>query len=157
MLVPNLSAASRTSRLTSFRFGEESRVTVITPVRLHYLLMPFRFYRCFHGRNIFGGGITIGYLLNTEADVTSYDERPDGKYNYETVRQSGYKDGFSWYDSQLTAFYRKDLCRSFGIHAEAFFGLTDIKNDQFFRQSNKETNSGLKLSLIYYPLNTSLK
>jgi hypothetical protein len=150
-MVPGLSGSSRTSRVTSFRFGEESRITVITPITLHYLVVPLRFHYALGNGFTAGGGMNLGYLLNVDARVTTYDEKPGYAGNYETIQLSGYRDGFLWYDSQVAVFFRKDLCRNFGVHTEVFYGLSDVKQDEFFRQTSVNRNSGLKLTFIYYP------
>jgi hypothetical protein len=156
-MVPNLSVSSRTSRTTSFGFGEETRVTVITPVTLHYLVAPFRLHYYIARGNVVGGGVNVGYLLNVDARVLNYDERPGYTGNFETQKLSGYTEGFQWYDTQLSLFYRKDLCRSFGIQSELFLGLADVKQDQFFRQEAKERNSGFRITLIYFASTRSFK
>lgn len=150
MMISNLDAASRTSRVTSFRFGEESSVTVIKPTTLHYLVIPLRYMHYVSRSDVFGGGINLGYLLNVDATISRYQERPGYRSDPEQSRLSGYTEGFSWYDTQLSGFYRRDFGRFFGFQTELFFGLVDIKNNSFFRQENNERNSGIKLTLIYY-------
>src|SRR6202012_3095270 len=38
--VSNLSGSSKTSRVSSYTYGEQSNVTVITPASVYYLLVP---------------------------------------------------------------------------------------------------------------------
>lgn len=147
--VNNLSGSSKTSRVSSYLYGEQSRVTVITPSKLHYLVAPIRLHFYLNDRNVFGGGINMAYLLNVEAKVTSYDEKPGFTGNYETVKLSGYNEGFSWFDSQLALFYRRKMSHSLELQAEVFVGLMDVKQNEFFQFTHKERNSGAKLSLIY--------
>ena len=154
----NLSNGSKTSRVSDYRYGEQSRVTVITPLTVHYLVAPLRFHYFKDRRNCLGGGINLAYLLNVDATVTSYDEKPGGSHeNYETVKLGGYTQGFSWFDSQLAFFYRRRIGNSLGLQAEVFLGLTDVKQDGFFGFSNKERNSGMKLSLVYYAFRKNSK
>lgn len=148
--VSNLSNSSKTSRVSSYVYGEQSTVTVITPSTAYYLLAPLRFHYYVGRRNSFGAGINLSYLLNVDANVTSYDEKPGITDNYKTVKLGGYTEGFSWFDSQLAIFYAGKITKSFGLQIEFFAGLVDVKQDEFFDFKNKEKNSGIKLSLIYY-------
>lgn len=150
--VRNLSNSSKTSRVSSYRYGEQSQVTVIAPSAVHYLVAPLRFHYHIDRRNSFGAGINLAYLLNVDAAVTTYDEKPGASENYETVKLSGYTEGFLWYDSQLAFSYRRMIAGSLGVQAEVFVGLTDVKQDKFFGFKGKERNSGAKLSLVYYVL-----
>ncbi len=150
-MVPNLMSSSKTSRISSYKYGELSAVTVITPKTLHYLCAPLRVHLELDAKNTIGAGINMAYLINVDAKVENYDEKPGNQIeNYQSMKLSGYTEGFSWYDSQVAVFYRRQLGLSFGIQAEVFAGLTDVKNNHFFGADLKERNSGLKLSLIYF-------
>lgn len=155
--VRNLSNSSKTSRVSSYIYGEQTKVTTITPSTLHYLVAPLRFHYYLNKENCFGGGVNLAYLLNVDAKVTSYDEKPGFKENHETARLSGYTQGFSWFDSQLALFYRRRISSSLALQAEIFIGLTDVKQDSFFNFKNKERNSGAKLSLIYFAFRKNYK
>ncbi len=150
LFVQKLYSSSKTSRISNFSYGEQSKITTITPFRLHYILAPLRFHFYLNHQNIIGGGINLAYLLTVDAIVSKYDEKPGYIGNLETTKLSGYTDGFSWFDSQLSIFYEKKIGRSIGIHAEFFVGLTDVKQNDFFGISKIERNSGAKISLIYY-------
>lgn len=147
--VPNLSNSSKTSRVSSYVYGEESSVTVITPSTVRYVLAPFRFHYYLNLKNSFSAGVNLAYLLDVESAVTTYNERPGSTNNYKTTKLGGYTQGFSWYDSQLAFGYRRRLWHSLSLQAEVFIGLTDVKQDEFFGIKNKERNSGAKLSLTY--------
>ncbi len=150
MMVSKLSNSSKTSRVSSYVYGEQSQVTVITPTTLHYLAVPLRIHCYANRNNCFGTGVNLGYLLNVDAKVTSYEETAGVKGAEETIRQGGYTQGFSWYDTQVAVFYRRKINASLALQTEIFFGLTDVKQDTFFGYNNKERNSGVKLSLVYH-------
>jgi len=148
--VNNLSNSSKTSRVSTYVYGESSNVTVVTPTTLHYLVAPLRFHYYINHQNCFGAGINLAYLLNVDTKVTSYEERPGFSGDKKTVKLSGYTEGFSWFDSQIAFFYRRRVTKSLAVQAEIFMGLTDIKQNEFFGFTNKERNSGAKLSLVYF-------
>ncbi len=150
LMVSGLSNSSKTSRVSSYVYGEQSQVTVITPTRLHYLLVPLRFHFYADRYNCFGTGLNLGYLLNVEAKVTRYEETAGVKGAEETIRQGGYTEGFSWFDTQVAVFYRRKINASLALQTELFIGLSDVKQDAFFGYSHKERNSGATLSLVYY-------
>jgi len=149
--INNLSNASKTSRVLSYHYSEYSSVTVITPSSVQYLVAPFRYHYIAGYRNSFSAGINLAYLLNVDANVTTYDEKPGSTLNKKTVTLSGYTQGFSWYDCHLTLGYRRRLARPLSFQAEIFWGITDVKDDAFFGSKAREMNSGVKLTLIYHP------
>lgn len=150
MQVRNLSASSRTSKESIYRYGEQSKVTTITPSTLHYLLAPLRLNYFIDNRSSFGAGVNLAYLLNVEARVNTYDEKPGSTENHKTYKQGGYTEGVSWYDSQVALFYTRKIRHTLALKAEVFFGLTDIKQNNFFGLNYTERNSGAKITLIYY-------
>ncbi|MBL7930529.1 MAG: hypothetical protein JNL60_01420 [Bacteroidia bacterium] len=151
--VRNLSASSKTSRESVYKYGEQSAVTTIMPFTLHYLMVPLRVHYFMDHYNSFGLGFNLSYLLNVEAKVSTYEEKPGSTENHKSYKQGGYTEGLSWYDSQLALFYSRKIHRAFALKGEAFFGLTDTKQNDFFGLNYTERNSGIKISLIYYPSN----
>jgi hypothetical protein len=148
--VPALMNSSKTSRISHYNYGEESEVTVITPSALHYLGIPLRFQYDANSRNSIGVGVNFAYLITVDANVQTHDEKPGFKGNYNNMTLNGYTQGFSWFDSQVALYYRRNIGQHFGIQGEVFFGLTDIKEDHFFTLNARENNSGVKIALIYY-------
>jgi len=59
--IGNLDYGSRTSKITRFRMGEESHVTVITPIKLHYLVAPIKLNYALNSKNTIGLGCNISY------------------------------------------------------------------------------------------------
>ena len=148
--VNKLSSSSKTSRISTYEYGERSDVTVVTPSTVHYLVAPLRYHYFLNKRNIFGAGVNLAYLLNIDAKVTSYNESPGFKSDSKTIKLGGYTEGFSWFDSQLAFFYRRKISGLLCLQTEVFLGLTDVKQNEFFGLNYKERNSGIKLSLIYF-------
>ncbi|HYC27546.1 MAG TPA: hypothetical protein VEB42_02005, partial [Chitinophagaceae bacterium] len=118
------------------------------PIRLHYLASE---------KQQFGCAINLAYLLNVDASVTTYEERPGFQGPKETIKLSGYTRGFSWLDTQLGIFYNRRLSRALSAQVEMFYGLTDIKNNGFFEKDQFERSSGLKLTLIYYTFRKNIE
>jgi hypothetical protein len=148
--IPHLTNSSKISRVSSYTYGEQTKVTVITPIALHYVLLPFRFYYHVNRKNCFGAGLNLSYLMNVEAKVVTFNERLGITENYSSTKLSGYMQGFSWFDTQATLFYTRRINSRFGIKTELFIGMTDVKQDAFFGLNNKERNSGGKITMIYY-------
>lgn len=149
VMIPNLSASSKTSRVSTYEYGEQSSVMVITPSSLHYLMVPLRLHYVVGHRNSIGAGFNLGYLLNVYSTVTSYNETPGLNTDYKTSKLGGYTEGFSKFDTQAALCYRRRLGKSLALQAEVFLGLSDVKHNDFFGLNYKERNSGAKLSLIY--------
>ncbi len=147
--VSNLSYSNYTSKVTHLKLGEESEVSVYTPVKLHYLSVPIRFNYDLDLKNTVGLGCNVGYLWNVESELETYTEKLNSTEGHSVSRTFGYTQGFKKMDTQLSAFYRRRLYPNLSVNAEAFFGLTDIKDNKFFNSNRVERNTGVKLTLVY--------
>ena len=147
--VNNLHNYSNTSKIGRYRFGEEGSVTIITPTKIHYIQMPFKFCMAFNQKNIVGVGYTFGYLLTVKSKVENYTEQLTAISEKTTSQTNGYVKGFNDHDSQVSVFYRRRIYNNLFINGEAFFGLTDVKDNVFFKSNFAERNSGIKLTFIY--------
>ena len=149
--VSPLFSSSKVSRVGYYTgYGEESTVTTITPVRLHYLIAPFKCHLVLNEHHHLGLGLNVGYLMNVSAKVTAYNEKPGYTGPTQTSTQSGYMQGFHWIDAQLAASYTYKLNSEWALHSELYYGWIDIKEDAFFNRIQIERNSGIKLSLLYF-------
>ncbi|WP_317898888.1 hypothetical protein [Aurantibacillus circumpalustris] len=147
--VGNLSYSNYTSRVTHLGFGEQSDVTVFTPVKIHYLIAPLRFNYHLTPLNTIGLGFNVAYLLNVESEVENYTEKLNSKYNQTLSETSGYTEGFKQYDTQVSLFYKRRFYPNLSLNIELFYGLTDIKDNAFFKSNVFERNNGMKLTLVY--------
>ncbi len=147
--IGKLSYSSVTSKITSFGMGEESRVTVITPQRLHYLIVPIKFNYHVTAKNTIGMGCNIAYLLTVDAKIESYEQGLNYPRNYNVGKTRGYSQGFKTFDTQLSVYYRRMIYKNLSLNTEGFFGLTDIKENKFFGLNGFERSKGFKLTLVY--------
>ncbi len=147
--VSKLNYSTYTSRVSRFAFGEENNVTVFTPVKLHYLIVPLRFNYSLNVMNSVGIGCNIAYLLNVESDVETYTEKLNAKSNQVLSKTTGYTEGFKKYDTQISAFYKRRLYPNLALNVEMFYGFTDIKDNTLFKSNVFERNTGVKLTLVY--------
>jgi hypothetical protein len=147
--VTNLNYSRYTSRVTRLALGEESQVTIFTPVKVHYLIVPLRLNYELGMKNNLGIGCNVAYLLNVESNIESHKENVNGTYDQTYSKAIGYTEGFTKYDLQVSAFYQRKLYPNLGVNVEFFYGLTDIKTDGFFDSNLTERNTGIKLTLVY--------
>lgn len=147
--VGNLSFSSKTSKVTRYGLGEESSVTIITPSKLHYVFVPFKINYEYKEKNVFTLVYNLGYLLNVESQIETYNEHFTYNDNHKSYKTGGYTEGFGIFDSQIAAGYRRKLYKDFWLNAEVFVGVNDVKNNTFFESNVFERNKGLKMSLMY--------
>jgi hypothetical protein len=147
--IGNLVYSNHVSTVTRYGLGAETSVTVITPDKVHYLSIPVRMNYFINDRNTIGLGINVGYLLTIDAKKETYDERLNQRKNYQASKTSGYTEGFKTFDAQLSVFYRRKIYKNLAVNAEAFYGLTDVKENAFFNSNVFERNTGFKLTLMY--------
>lgn len=147
--VSKLSYSNYTSKVVRLALGEESQVSVFTPTKLHYLIMPLRFEYSLNPKNAFGMGCNVAYLLNVQSNVETYSEKMGTKYDIHTSKEKGYTKGFKPYDTQVSLFYKRTLHPNFAVNLEFYYGFTDIKDNTFFNANVRERNTGAKLTLVY--------
>jgi hypothetical protein len=145
----HLNYSSYISSNTQYDFGFNSSHTTITPKMLYYMAIPVKLQYHFNAKNSISVGVNILHLLNTSSKVDSYMQTTFESSNHSITTKSGYMDGFTAWDIQPALAYRRKLYKAFDISAEAYYGLTDIKNNTYFGINKSETNKGLKLTLSY--------
>lgn len=149
--IRHLSSYSDTSKVTTYKTGEESDVTVITPQTLFYLSLPFKVSKNFN-KNTFGLGANLAYLITANSKVDTYHQSTSVS-EQTTGNELGYTQGFSNYNFELTALYRRRLYKNLSLNAEFVFGLTDLRNNAFFGATSTDRSSGFKLTLFYGLIN----
>jgi len=151
--VGDLALYSHTSKTTRYTTGEESRVTVITPQKLHYLVIPLKLNYGLTSNDVVGFGINIAWLADVSSDVETYDLKLNRKENIKTTKAHGYSEGFKTTDTQFSMFYRRKLYKGLYLNGELMVGATDIKDNTFFGSDSREKNYGIKLSVVYSIIN----
>lgn len=147
--VSKLSYSNYTSKIIRLKLGEESAVSVYTPVKMHYVVFPLRLNYDLSIKNTIGFGCNAAYLVNLESELETYTEKPNSSEGYNITKTYGYTQGFKKYDVQASVFYQRRLYPNLSANVEAFFGLTDIKDNDFFKLNAFERNTGVKLTLVY--------
>lgn len=147
--VSKLSYSNYTSKIIRLKLGEESDVSVYTPIKMHYVIFPLRLNYDLNFRNTIGLGCNAAYLVNLESELETYTEKPNSTEGYNITKTYGYTQGFKKYDAQASVFYKRRLYPNLSANVEAFFGLTDIKDNDFFKLNAFERNAGVKLTLVY--------
>jgi hypothetical protein len=147
--VSGLKPSTITSKHILYSYGEESAVTAVTPERLHYLCLPIRAGWQFKPGHSLWAGYTISYLFNAEARVEKYNQSINRTDGYTSYMAGGYTEGFRIFDSQLALLYRVRLRKELWMQAEFAYGLTDVKDNGFFRSQSYERNNSIRLTLVY--------
>lgn len=147
-IISHLGLTSHSSSTTRLKFGEESDVTVISVLNMHYLMMPLKLSYGFSRNDFVCIGYTMGYLLDAESKVEKYST----KLNYSSTpvvsKAMGYTSGFNSFDGQVSVCYRRRLHKEWYISGELFYGLYDIKNNNAYASDEFERVQGFRLSLF---------
>jgi len=140
-------ASSHTSSATRIRFGEETQMTVIKAMNLHYMMLPLRFNYSLTQKDVFGLGYSPSYLLNVGSRVETYLTEMGETRLTESRFENGYSKGFSPWDGQVSVFYRRRIIKQWFIGAEFFYGLMDIKNNTIYLYEGVERLMGLRIAV----------
>lgn len=131
----------------------EQDVTAIKYQKLHYLVAPIKVVFNAGDKNFIGFGCNVGYLLNSDSKKEKYKTNSNDpnatKNGLTSTKESGYVQGFNPFDIQLSASYRRKLYKGLSANAEFIYGLTDTKDNAFFKSNNFDRTVGFKLTLCY--------
>jgi hypothetical protein len=151
--IDNLTNSTHTISTVKYDLGVEQDVTSIRYQKLHYLVAPIKLAFNFKENNIFTVGCNIGYLLNSDSKKEKYKTYSDDpnatKNNLTSTKETGYVKGFSPYDIQVGVGYRRRIYKGLSANAEFFYGLTDTKQNSFFKSNSFDRNTGFKVTLCY--------
>ncbi len=145
--INHLSATSHTSTTTRIKFGEETDVTVISALNIHYLLMPLKLNYALSRNDFIGLGYTVAYLLDAQSKVETYSTGLNCSITPTVSRSMGYTKGLNPFDGQLTFCYRRRLYKEIYLNGEFFYGLRDLKNNTIYNSEDFERAMGFRLSL----------
>jgi len=146
-MINHLGNTSHTSTTTRIKFGEEVDVTVISALRMHYLLMPLKLSYGVSSNDFVCVGYTLAYLLDAESRVEQYSTRLDYFSAPVVSHARGYTAGFNPYDGQVSVAYRRRLFKEWYVNGEFFYGLRDVKNNQVYASNEFERTCGFRLGL----------
>lgn len=151
--ISNLTNTTHTISTVKYDFGMEQDVTAIKYQKLHYLVAPIKVVFNAGDKNFIGVGCNVGYLLNSDSKKEKYKTNSSDpnatKNGLTSTKESGYVQGFNPLDIQVSASYRRKLYKGLSANAEFIYGLTDTKNNDFFKSNNFDRTVGFKLTLCY--------
>jgi hypothetical protein len=135
------------STRTRLKFGEETDVTEISALQIHYLLLPLKLNYSLSRRDVLSVGYTLAYLLDVDSQVEQYTMKVNDPGTRVVSREKGYSSGFSPYDGQIALGYRRNFYSIWYVSGEFFYGLRDLKNNEVYAIDKFERIYGLRLSL----------
>ena len=151
--ISNLTNTTHTISTVKYDLGVEQDITSIKYQKLHYLVAPIKFTYSIKDKNIIGIGCNVAYLLNSDSKkekYKTYSSDPNAtKNNLTSTKETGYVEGFNPFYLQVAVSYRRKIYKGLSANAEFFYGLTDTKNNGFFKSNNFDRNVGFKVSLCY--------
>lgn len=147
--VNNLSQSSKTIKVSKNVFGEESDVTVITPISLAYFNVPVGIHYMFNDKSSIAACYSFSYLLDVRSRVETYSEQWGSIENSKSAKVWGYRAGFKNFSSQLSVGYRREIYPNLSINSEIVIGLSDLRDDTFFSIRYFERAFGIRMSLSY--------
>lgn len=151
--IGNLTNTTHTISNVKYDFGIEQDVTSIKYQRLHYVVAPLKIVFNAGEKNYIGIGCNIGYLLNSESKKEKYKTNSSdpnaNKKDLTSTKETGYVQGFNPIDIQASISYRRRIYKGLSANAEFIYGLTDTKNNSFFKSNTFDRNMGVKVSLCF--------
>jgi hypothetical protein len=140
---------THTSYTTVYGLGEQSSVKKISPFKVHYLMVPLRYFACVGDKLVWGVGMNALYLLTTNSHVEEYNTVNGVAGTSKKYDASGYTEGFNWYDLQGAAELRYRVMNRWWAGASLYYGFADLKNAFLTNNTNKERAMGIRLNLVY--------
>jgi hypothetical protein len=128
-------------RNIDYSFGQNTRETKITTLRLDYLEIPLSAYYNVKGNHYVQAGATIGYAIQSTDFVESNGNKGQS--------DNGYMDGINRLDIQLNAGYACLIQNRYTFSAGYYYGLTDVSKNAIFNSNKADHNSGIRLTIGY--------
>jgi len=147
--INHLNNSVYTTKVTRFKFGEESDVTIFSAVKLYYITVPLKLDYTINANNSFGLGYNVAYLLDVKSKITTYTEGLNRQSEQQVSTSMGYSSGFNKFDGQIGVYYKKHIYKNLFINSEFFIGTRDIKNNSIFNSQVFERSLGFKVTLHY--------
>lgn len=147
--INHLNNSIYTTKVTRYKFGEESDVTNFSAISAYYLTVPIKLDYTINANNSFGLGYNVVYLLDVKSKITTYTEGLNHQSNQQVSTSMGYSSGFNKWDGQICVYYKKHIYKNLFINSEFFVGTRDIKNNSIFNSSVFERSLGFKVTLNY--------
>jgi hypothetical protein len=144
-----LQISSKTSKVTTYKLAEESDVTTITPLKVYYISLPLQLAYQLNCNNQIGVGYNLDYMVNVISNVETYHVGVSKNQTSSSSKSLGYQEGFKSFSSRLSLLYRRRILKELWFNAEITYGLTDIKQNNFFVENKFERNTGVGISLMY--------
>jgi len=147
--ISGIKTFTHTSFTTVYGLGEQSNVKRISPYQLHYVMLPLRYYNYLGDKLVWGLGLNALYLLTTSSYVEEYSTVNGKSGEVKQYKESGYTQGFSWFDLQAAADMRYNVMNRWWVGGSLYYGFADIKNAFLTNNNKKENAMGIRLNLIY--------
>lgn len=147
--VNHISDSSVVYASNTYSFGLETQRTEIGLRRLHYLAAPVTVWWHPDNKQAIFGGVAFHYLLATESRERTYTETFTSIKNEKVRSVFGYAQGISGGDVLLMGGYARTFGAHWTIGASFYYGVADLKKDDWYHVTKAEHNSGLRLTLQY--------
>jgi len=146
--LPSL-AGDSTYTSTSFSFGIEAEHINIRPLSLHQLELPVSLNWQLGPRSSLTAGSYFRYLINVQSEVARYDSNPFETQPGPVNKAWGYKQGFEKLDLGLQLGYFYQLSEGLHLGIETQYGLRDMRNNSFYRETSFDRNLNARLVVRY--------
>jgi hypothetical protein len=148
--VGHLSSSDHQIKHIYSSFGYQSSDSVISTNWLVYVTLPLRFDFRLNNKNSIGVGVSFSYLIGSSGKIASFDQSADkGITNRKVSGPLNCSNGFNLYNSSIMIVYRRKLTNRISAEVLPYFGLSDLKNNDFFSRKSFERDSGIKLLIRF--------
>jgi len=151
--VSHLKASKKIKTNYAIYFGEQTEITEIKPLTLNYIQVPFTFQYLLANNHGVSIGYAFNYLLDVRSRVDKYTEELHTQFDKSSTKTYGYTDGFTKASSSLMFGYRFKFNKNIWINNQIIFGLTELRQNDIFINTNKEKIRGMVVTLNYNFLN----
>lgn len=132
---------SRSYEYTNYDFGKTASALMITTQRLDYIELPVSVSYQLAPKHALIAGVSLGYVIQSSDNLV--DETGN------QTQQTGYLNGINRWDTQFNLGYQFNLSQNLWIRTSYHMGVMDISDNTIFKQTETNTNKGLRLTLGY--------
>lgn len=142
-------ALNKTFNSTQFGFGRNEAKTTLQPLSTHYLAVPVQLGYRIQKRHRLSIGLQAAYLLNVRSELQKEITDPFGDISQSTEKAWNYRQGFQKVDGGILLGYDFQFRPQMGILLEAYQGLIDVSDDDFWEVVRADKQRQLRLKIYW--------
>ena len=133
----------------TYDFGMNSNDTTITTKWIYYLTLPVQVEYNLTPKDAIGLGGSVSYLVMGSGSIEVSKVTGNMPVANSSSDQYLYVKGYNQFSTSVYALYKRTFCKNFSAYFIPYYGMSDVKNNNFFKENASTRDYGAKVLLSY--------